>query len=204
MDFCESCDRRGVDALGRRCRVCGGKGFIERPSGPRPHPHTRPALSPEEERRWARIAGIGGLAVLVVVLAEILTSTGGGGNRTSTERGADTAGAPPYVAPDGAAPESTTAARPRQLSRAAACRHLARFVNNYNYIEQGTSVRAYDTLLEEFQRSCTKEAINQGFVGNANEMPCRYYGQNRFHCQALHDSYVRPLSTQEIVDLYSG
>jgi hypothetical protein len=93
---------------------------------------------------------------------------------------------------------STTASQTHHaahLSRHQVCQRLARFVSNYDYIQQGTSVRAYDILYHSLQVSCPRETRAAQLVGVTNRPPCKTMYQSRFTCQAVHDPYLAPLDT---------
>jgi hypothetical protein len=107
-------------------------------------------------------------------------------------------------APSAPPPAPASPPAPSQPSRSAVCRKFAEYVSNYDYIEKGTSVQAYDTLFHELQRSCPSAAHAAGMDGDADKPPCRRPGEGRTTCQAFGDPYFRPLSTDEILAASSG
>jgi len=73
------------------------------------------------------------------------------------------------------------------LTRTQVCDRFAKYVSNYDYIQQGTSVRAYDILFHTLQRSCPAEAHAAGMDGDAGTPSCVNLYDNRFNCQAFND-----------------
>ena len=139
-----------------------------------------------------RQAGTGCLTLvfLIVIVAGIVAAAGGGNSNRAR-----------HVAHRHATTHRATA----DLSRHQVCQHLARFVGNYDYIQQHTSVRAYDILYHSLQVSCPKETQAAQLVGVTNRPPCRTLYESRFTCQAVHDPYLSSLATSDLrADLPNG
>lgn len=99
---------------------------------------------------------------------------------------------------------SSSPASSRSVSRSQACEKLANYVDGYNYIEKGTSVRAYDILFHQLQRSCPRAAHKHGLDGDSGTPSCQNLYDDRFKCQAFNDPHFAASPTSTIIDSYTN
>lgn len=92
---------------------------------------------------------------------------------------------------------SRTSRHPNPTSLAIACKNFGRYLNEYNYIEKGTSVRAYDILFHEYQRSCPEQASAEGEAW-PKRRKCNEPSESRFDCTAYHDDNIIAWSASEL------
>jgi hypothetical protein len=82
-------------------------------------------------------------------------------------------------------------------SLAVACKNFGHYLSEYNYIEKGTSVRAYDILFHEYQRGCPEQARAEGEAW-PERRKCNEPSESRFDCTAYHDDNIIAWSAREL------